>query len=64
MLDVSMETLLQLIDAHIIRANQVIKYAPWEIETSELSKKEVIRYIKSLRQGKKKTLNKNQLNLT
>jgi DNA invertase Pin-like site-specific DNA recombinase len=64
MLDVSMETVLQLIKAGIIQAHQVIKYAPWEIETSELSKKEVIRYIKSLRQGKKKTLNKNQLNLT
>lgn len=63
MLEVSMETVLQLINAHIIQANQVIKYAPWEIETSELSKKEVVRFIKSIQQGKKKTLSKNQLNL-
>lgn len=63
-LDVSMETVLQLIKAGIIQAHQVIKYAPWEIEKNELSKKEVIRYIKSIQPGKKKTLNKNQLNLT
>ena len=60
-LDVSMETVLQLIDAQIIQANQVIKYAPWEIKKSELSKTEVIQYIKSMNKGKKKTLNKNQL---
>jgi len=61
-LDVSMETVLQLIDVQIIQANQVIKYAPWEIKKSELSKTEVIRYKKSMNKGKKKTLNKNQLN--
>ena len=62
-LDVSMETVLQLINAHIIQADQVIKYAPWEIKKSELSKSEVIQYIKSMNKGKKKTLNKNQLNI-
>ena len=54
MLDVSMGTVLQLINAHIIQTNQVIKYTPWEIKKSELSKTEVIRYIKSMNKEKRK----------
>jgi len=65
-LGVSMKTVLQLIHADIIKATQVIKYAPWQIEKTQLSRPEVIRYIRSIRKGRKKSLDKsqNQLDLT
>jgi hypothetical protein len=63
MLNVSMETVLQLIRANIIEANQVIKYAPWQIEKSQLAKPEVVHYLRSIQKGKKNSLNKKQLAL-
>lgn len=62
-LDVSLETVTYLIKAELIQANQVIKYAPWEIRKSDLSKPEVIHYIKSIQKGKKKSMDKNQIEL-
>ena len=62
-LDVSLETVTHLIKTELIQANQVIKYAPWEIKKNDLSKPEVIHYIKSLQKGRKRSLDKNQLKL-
>jgi len=62
-LDVSLATVMDLIKAKLVQANQVIKYAPWEIRKNDLSKPEVIHYIKSIQKGKKKSLDKNQIEL-
>ena len=62
-LDVSLETVTDLIKAELLQANQVIKYAPWEIKKTDLSKPEVIHYIKSIQRGRKKSLDKNQIKL-
>jgi DNA invertase Pin-like site-specific DNA recombinase len=60
-LDVSLETVTKVIKAQLIQANQVIKYAPWIIKKSDLSKPEVNRYIKSIQKGRKKSFNKAQM---
>lgn len=62
-LNVSLETVTQLIKAGLIQANQVIKYAPWKIKKEDLSKPEVLHYIKSIQRGRKKSLDKNQIKL-
>lgn len=62
-LDVCLETVMQLIKAELIQANQVIRYAPWKILKSDLSKPEVNHYIKSIQKGKKKSFDKNQIEL-
>lgn len=63
MLQVSMSTILQLIELKLIHANQVIKHAPWEIAKQELEKPAVTYYLSQMRNGNRVMLNDNQLAL-
>ena len=63
MLQVSMATISQMIESKVIQANQVIKYAPWEIEKHELEKPTVKHYLSQMRKGTQVVYNKNQLPL-
>jgi len=63
MLQVSMATILLMIESKLIRANQVIKYAPWEIEKHDLEKSAVKHYLNQMKKGTQLVYNKNQLPL-
>lgn len=60
---VSMVTILKMIKLKIIQANQVIKYAPWEIDKNELEKPAVKHYLNQMRPGKRVAYDKQQLEL-
>jgi DNA invertase Pin-like site-specific DNA recombinase len=64
-LEISPEALLRLIKAGLIKATQVVRYAPWCIPRSELTKPEVLAAVESIKKnGKGKIdINKNQLTL-
>jgi len=63
LLNVSMTTISQMIESKIIHANQVIKYAPWEIDKHELEKPAVDHYLKQMKRGNQIVYNENQLPL-
>jgi len=63
MLHVSMTTISQMIESKVIQANQVIKYAPWEIDKHELEKPAVNHYLKQMKRGNQVVYNENQLPL-
>jgi len=62
-LRVSMATISQMIESKIIQANQVIKYAPWEIDNHELEKPAVKHYLNQMKKGTQVVYNENQLPL-
>lgn len=62
-LGVSMDSVLKMIKSGIIKANQVIEHAPWEIAQSELTKGEVKHYISNMKRGRPNPHRKNQLKL-
>lgn len=62
-LQVSMATISQLIQANIIQASQVIKHAPWEIDQQELDKPAVKHYLSQMKKGRPLVYNKDQLPL-
>jgi DNA invertase Pin-like site-specific DNA recombinase len=64
-LEISPETVLRLIKAGLIQAKQIVRYAPWSIPRSELTKSSVLEAVQSIKKnGKGKTqMNKNQLTL-
>lgn len=62
-LQVSMATISQLIQANIIQASQVIKHAPWEIDRQQLDKPAVKHYLSQMKKGSPVVYNKDQLPL-
>jgi DNA invertase Pin-like site-specific DNA recombinase len=60
-LGVSMGTVLVMINRGIIKANQVIQHAPWEIPKSELTKTEVKHYISTAKRGRPCSQHRDQL---
>jgi DNA invertase Pin-like site-specific DNA recombinase len=60
-LQVSMATILQLIQSKIIQANQVIKHAPWQIDRNELDKPAVKHYLSQMKKGRPVVYNNDQL---
>ena len=63
MLQVSMTTISQMIESKVIKANQIIKYAPWEIGKHELDKPAVKHYLNQMKKGRQLVYNENQLPL-
>lgn len=60
LLDISPNSVLQLIKCGLIKATQVIKHAPWEIPRDELDKPAVRRAATALKAGKKIPFHENQ----
>ena len=55
------ETVLRMIKAKVITAQQVIKYSPWVIDKEQLKDKKILEVIKKLNNGSKNILSKDQL---
>jgi hypothetical protein len=62
-LDISPNSVLQLIKCGLIQATQAIKYAPWEIPRHELDKPAVRRAVAALNAGKQIPFHENQRQL-
>jgi DNA invertase Pin-like site-specific DNA recombinase len=62
-LNVSMSTVLQMIKIDLIRAKQIIKYAPWEIDKRELDKPDVEYFLCKIKTGAHGSYNKKQTTL-
>jgi hypothetical protein len=62
-LDISPNSVLQLIKCGLIQATQAIKYAPWEIPRHELDKPVVRRAAAALKAGKQIPFHENQQHL-
>lgn len=60
-LDISSASVLQFIRRGLIKARQIIKFAPWEIKRSELQKPDVCQAVAAMK--KNIPFNKSQLNL-
>ncbi len=63
-LGISSGSVQQLIKCGLIKAKQVIKYAPWEIAKSELEKSSVRQAAKAMKSGKEIPFHENQEKLT
>jgi len=64
LLGASLGSVLQLIRGGLLQARQVIKYAPWEIDRSELDKPTVRRAIAALKNGHEIPFHENQQELS
>ena len=62
-LEVSTKVVRRFIKAGLINAKQIVKYAPWMIEKSELKKPAVIKAVEAIRKTGKANLQINQQEL-
>jgi ribosomal protein L7/L12 len=62
-LGLSLASVRELIKCGLIEARQVIKYAPWEIEKTEIEKPAVLRAAQALKKGQKILFHENQQEL-
>lgn len=62
-LEISSASVLELIKHDLLKASQVIKYAPWEIKRTELEKSIVQKTVSAMKNGGPIKFNKDQLDL-